>query len=277
MEIAMTTTKTTPTIGVIGGNGGMGKWMARFFRETGYAVLTSGRNSGLPPYEMASRCQVVVIAVPLSEMLPTIMVLGKHMGKGSLLMDIASLKEKETAAMLKATTADVVGCHPLFGPRVRSLKKRNIILCPARGNDWLSWLEGIFREKGARVTITSPARHDELMAIVQALNHFHTLNMAFALQGVGTSLAELQAYTTPAFSAKITLIKKLCRNPHLYAEIITANPYAQELIANYAQAIERQKSIVAQRDRQGLVALLEECQKIFVHTNPALEHDKTPL
>jgi prephenate dehydrogenase len=175
-------------------------------------------------------------------------------------MDIASLKEKEVAAMLTSTSADVVGCHPLFGPRVRSLKELNIILCPARGKVWLEWLTDLFKKKGATVTITTPTQHDEMMAVVQALNHFHTLTMGLALQGAGISLTELSAYMTPAFATKIGLIEKVCANPHLYAEIIIGNPHAKRLIDDYVKLVGKQGNIVAQNDGEKLAKLIQRCQ-----------------
>ncbi|MEI7589846.1 MAG: prephenate dehydrogenase/arogenate dehydrogenase family protein [Deltaproteobacteria bacterium] len=196
-------------IGIIGGTRGMGKWLAHFFQSEGLTVHISGRSSGMSPKEMARICQVIVIAVPIAETINTIKKVGAHMRTGSLLMDVTSLKEKEVATMLIETKADVIGCHPLFGPRIRSLKGRNVILCPAKGKRWIAWIETMLIKHGAFVTKTTPKNHDEMMALVQVLNHFNTISMGVALSNTGVSFAQLEPYITPVFETKVRLIKKI--------------------------------------------------------------------
>jgi len=84
--------------------------------------------------------------------------------------------------MLAATRAEVVGCHPLFGPDVASMKDNNIILCPARGEGWLFFLRRLFSGCGARVTITSPGEHDRMMSLTQGLTHFNTILMELTIR-----------------------------------------------------------------------------------------------
>ena len=40
----------------------------------------------------------------------------------ALIMDLTSLKKEPVEAMLKYSEAEVIGIHPLFGPRERSLR-----------------------------------------------------------------------------------------------------------------------------------------------------------
>ena len=93
------------------------------------------------------------------------------MKKDSLLMDLTSLKAGPVRAMLEASASEVIGLHPLFGPGVPSLEGQNIVLCRARGTRWLPWVRDIFGRKNANLIEATPERHDEVMAVVQALNH----------------------------------------------------------------------------------------------------------
>ena len=193
-------------IGVIGGTRGMGKWFADFLKDQGYVVHVSGRKSGLTMAEMAAGCQVVVVSVPIGATTDIIAQVGPLMGEESLLMDLTSLKSEPVRAMLKFSRSEVIGCHPLFGPQVASLMRQNVIVCPARGERWLSWLKDLLTRGGALITETGPEKHDEIMSIVQGLNHFNTIMMGLALSRTSAPLAQLDGFTTPFFDAKAGMV-----------------------------------------------------------------------
>ena len=56
-------------------------------------------------------------------------------------MDLTSLKKEPVKLMLTNSQAEVIGCHPLFGPQLKDASGQNVILCPARGKKWLGWLK----------------------------------------------------------------------------------------------------------------------------------------
>ncbi len=246
------------SIGIIGGTGGIGKWFADFFTEEGYTVHVAGRERGLPAAELASLCRVIVVAVPIAATLSVIEKVGPHLPADSLLMDLTSLKEESVRAMLAATSASVVGCHPLFGPDVPSMQDNNIILCPARGEHWLSFLKKLFAGCGARVTIASPEEHDRMMSLVQGLNHFNTLLMELVLRDSGMAQTDIEAFSTPIFRTKRALGAKLFgANADLYAAIITKNPHIIKVIERYEQNLSLIKGLIAERNTRGLAELLK--------------------
>jgi len=211
-------------VGIIGGTGGIGRWFARFFSEEGYPVLVSGRREGPDLPEMAGKCPVVIVSVPIGVTCEVIRKVGPHMKADSLLMDLTSLKEEPVRAMLEASVSEVLGLHPLFGPGEPSMAGQNIVLCPGRGNQWLSWIRELFKKNGACLVEATPARHDEIMAFVQAGNHLHTILLGLILREAGLEPAILERFSTPALRAKMGLIQKVFSHPTLYAEIITGNP-----------------------------------------------------
>ena len=246
-------------IGVIGGTGGMGRWFARFLEKEGHIVHVSGRKTGMDIRSLARGCQVVIVSVPISVTCQVIRQIGPHMSEGSLLMDLTSLKAKPVKAMLKSSTCEVIGLHPLFGPRVRSMKGKNILICPARGEKWLPWLRDTFSGQGARLTETTPARHDQIMAIVQGLTHLNTLTMGLALGRMGIRLRELQGFFTPLFRSRLATIRKIfASNPRLYAEIIALSPHGKEILRLYEGALGEVGRPVRKKDPAALVRLMEE-------------------
>jgi len=244
-------------IGIIGGTGGMGAWFARFLRQAGYRVHVSGRRSGMSGGEMAAVCSVVIVSVPIGVTGQVIRNVGPFMKKESLLMDLTSLKEEPVKAMLASSRSAVIGLHPLFGPSVPSMKEQNIILCPARTLRWHSWLRDLLEKGGARVTEATPARHDEMMALVQGLTHLNTIVMGLILDETGTDRTELEAFSTPVFRTKSALIETIFgNNPGLYAEIITGSPHMEQIAALYEKYLGEMTRLIGKKDPGGIVGLI---------------------
>ena len=245
-------------IGIIGGTGGIGKWFAAFFAGAGYPVHVAGRYTGKPLPELAESCRVIIVAVPIAATLDVIRSVGPHLPKDALLMDFTSLKEAPVRAMLEATAADVIGCHPLFGPDCPSLAGQNIVLCPGRGDRWLKRIEEIFAKGGARVTVATPSEHDRMMALIQGLTHLDTVLMGLALRDAGAEPEALAAFSTPVFRTKQAIIEKVFTlRPEMYAEILTGNPALSEIIGRYEQNLSRLKELILHGDAAGLTALLK--------------------
>lgn len=246
-------------IGIIGGTGGIGRWFVDFFEKEGYTVHVSGRRTGMDMDEMAQKCQVVIVSVPIGVTTQVIEQVGPKMKKESLLMDFTSLKEEPVKAMLECSNSEVMGCHPLFGPDVSSIEGQNIVFCPARTVKWSNWPKDIFRKRGAHVFETTPEDHDEMMAIIQGLNHLNTITMGLALRETGVDLTELKKFSTPIFDTKLAIIEKIfTNNPQLYAEIISLNPHIYKILDIYEKTLARLKNLIGRKDTKGLTKLLKE-------------------
>jgi prephenate dehydrogenase/chorismate mutase/prephenate dehydrogenase len=246
------------SIGIIGGAGGMGKWFASFFRQEGYNVKISGRKSGPYPRQMAADCQVVIVSVPIEATEAVIREAGPCMPREAVLMDLTSLKEAPVRDMLAASVSEVIGLHPLFGPRVVSLDGQNIAVCPARGKRWLPWLKDVLGKKGANIIETTPEEHDKMMALVQGLNHFNTIMMGLTLAGSGVSAEELRRFSTPVFRERLDHLDRVVANPGLYARLIAGNPYITNLLASYRQNLDELQTLVHSADAGALTKTIKE-------------------
>ena len=244
-------------IGIIGGTGGMGRWFANMLKKQGYAVQVCGKNTGVTPADLAGRCDVVVVSVPMKITCGIIEEIGPRLRKEALLMDLTSLKAEPVKAMLKYSRSEVIGCHPLFGPLVQTIAGQRVVLCPARTERWLPWLRSVLQEAGALVVETTPEEHDHRMALVQGLNHLNSLTMGMVLSEAEISLAELSRFSTPAFQEKMGIIEKVFRsNPRLYAEIIAMNTDIDPIIDRYEQVLSELKTLIRTRNTEGLVGLM---------------------
>jgi prephenate dehydrogenase len=231
-------------VGIIGGTGGMGQWFARFLGREGYPVLVSGRKVGPGPAEMAGACPVVLVSVPIEVTCQVIREVGPFMRPESLLMDLTSLKAESVRTMLESSTSEVIGLHPLFGPAEPSLAEKNVALCPARGKRWLPWLRGLLESHGARLVETTPERHDEIMALVQGINHLDTLVLGMVLMESGLDREVLERFSTPILKSKLGIIQKVFSHPDLYAQIIALNPHLRQVMDLFERRFAELKSLV---------------------------------
>lgn len=251
-------------IGIIGGTGGMGRWFADLLIREGYAVAVAGRSGKPDLVYLAETSDVVIISVPMAVTDETIARVGPHVREEALLMDLTSVKEAPVKAMLAASSSEVIGCHPLFGPTTATMAGENVVICPARGDKWLSWWKTLLAGQGAVITEMAPEEHDRFMAVVQGLNHLNTLALGMVLRKKNITLPDLRHLTTPLFTAKAGILARvLTGNPALYADLFTQNSYLEELIELYDEALRELKSKIGARDREGLLAILTDTKMIL--------------
>ena len=230
-------------IGIIGGTGGMGRWFQRFFSSSGHEVLIAGRKTESTYKDLAERCDVVILSVPLQAALDIAAEVGPLLHNDQLLMDFCSLKEDILNRMLSSTTAQVCGTHPLFGPMITSLENQNVVVCKGRGSQWLNWLEGELKGKGAVVTHMDPVTHDKHMAVVQGLSHLLTIGLARTLQQLKMDPQDALNYATPVFRIKLDIIGRLFgQDLSLYRNLIKQNRHAPPAIETFLTAMEECKA-----------------------------------
>ena len=218
-------------VGIIGGTKGMGRWFAGLLQKEDCTVHICGRKTALGINDIARICNVVVVAVPISATADIIKQVGPLLAKDTLLMDLTSLKKEPVELMLANSPAVVIGCHPLFGPALTDASGQNIVLCPARGTKWFSWIKNICEKNKMVILETAPDEHDKMMAIVQALNHLNTIILGMALAETNITLEEITKFSTTIFRTKLEIIKKVFKeSPGLYADIITENSQTGKML-----------------------------------------------
>ncbi len=250
--------KTAVTIGIIGGTGGMGRLFEGFFKRCGHRVLIAGRFTELTYADLARQCQVVILSTPLKAAIPIIQDIGPLLREDQLLMDFCSLKEAIVQAMLTHSAAQVVGTHPLFGPFTSSLKRQNIILCPARVKDWLDWCTTTFQQEGAIVTCMEAAEHDRNMAVVQGLTHFITICMGRTLMKLNIQPRESLRFATPLFRLKLDLIGRLfAQDLELFSSLVGENENVGPVLDTFFQVVDESRTKMFEDAGRDQIAYLQ--------------------
>jgi prephenate dehydrogenase len=249
-------------IAIIGGSGQMGRWFQRFFEERGLAVLSADLDTRETPQEVAAQADVVMLSVPIPKVVSIAREISPHMRPDAALMDVTSVKQRPLDAMLKAFPGEVVGTHPLFGPKEKSIDGRTVVLCPGRWERWLNWLKDLLTQAGARVKVTSATEHDRLMAVVQGLSHFVLIALEKSIRQLGISPQDLEDYSTPTFDTLHRLAKRLLsQDAQLYACIQLANPANRTALRALEDAVADILYFIQRQNANGLVRLLEEIKE----------------
>jgi len=252
------------TIAIIGGSGQMGQWFERFFAGRGHTVLVADLDTPQTPREVAAQADVAIISVPIAKVAEVIRDIAPHLKPDAALMDITSVKQRPLDAMLKAFAGEVVGTHPLFGPKEESMDGSTVVLCPGRGERWFNWLKDLLERAGANVKITTATEHDRLMAVVQGLAHFVLIALEKAIRQLGISPQDLEDFSTPTFTTLHSLAQRLLsQDAQLFACIQLANPANRMALRALEDAVADILYFIQRQNADGLVRLLEEIKDGF--------------
>ena len=220
------------TIGIIGGNGGMGKALKNFFSRNSLNVLTSDIGSELKNKELAEESDIVILSVPLCEyenVLKDIYASLKSNGT-KLLMDIGSLKSKQTQLMKKFFKGPVLPVHPLFGPDKNFASGNTIIFCNENTeNDKIKFMENIFIKNGLKTVKMSPKEHDELMSYIHSFYYFINIAYLKLLNKKFGKIEDIDKFATASFQNFKDNLKNIFNTPSWLIEtIIFENPFLNE-------------------------------------------------
>jgi prephenate dehydrogenase len=252
-------------IAIIGGTGRFGRLFARLFMEEGHQVTITGRTVSRGKrvakeigveYSQDNRAaareaDVVIISVYIENTTEAIEEVAPHVRPGCLLMDLTSVKVEPVDAMVEHAQegVDIIGTHPMFGPRVSSMEGLVFIVTPVRGEKWKTWLLEFLEEKKAKVYETTPEEHDMIMSVVQGLTHFTYIAVASTLKELDIDVKLSRQFASPIYGLMLDLIARIVgQSPQLYASIQTHNPLSVNVHEAFIKEAERLKRAVAEKD-----------------------------
>ncbi len=264
---------TPRTVAVIGGRGGMGRCMAELFGDLGHAIMISDVDTDLRPEVAAATADIVIVSVPIEKTCDVIREIGPMVRKDALLLDVTSVKCEPLSVMLDACSGSVIGTHPLFAPSVHSLQGQRVVLCPGRGDEWLSWLKQMLGARGLVLMECTPESHDKAMAVVQVLTHFATEVTGRTLSDLGVSVEETLQFTSPVYLMELLMTARhFAQSPDLYASIQMSNPDTQRVMESFVSSAKHLQQVVRCGDRESFAENFESVRSFFgTFTDQALE------
>lgn len=222
---------------IIGGTRGLGRWFAEHLKNDFNIRITSRDESSGKPVaeeigveysnnniEAIKDAAIIVFSVPIEHMVETIKEVAPHAPEGSLLMDVTSVKTEPAEALEKYApeNVEILPCHPMFGPRVPTLKRQIIILTPIenRSPTWLPRVKDYLDKTECEVVITTPNEHDKYMSIVQGLTHFSYISLASTIRKLNINVKESRNFSSPVYTIMLDMVSRVVyQNPYLYYSI----------------------------------------------------------
>ncbi len=257
-------------IAIIGGYGKMGRWFANFLLKDGKEVIIAGRNEGkllevkqqlsvevtTNNAEAVKDADVVLISVPIGSFDEVVKQIAPYTHPEQVIVDITSIKTFPVETMHKhIKTGLVLGVHPMFGPGARGIANQNFILTPTNEREkTLAQKVGEYLEaRGARATLMTPQKHDEMMTIILGLSHFIALVSADTLLSFD-NLKQMKDIGGITYKVLLTLVESvISEDAEFYASLQTSLPKMAEVEKLFQSKAKAWAELVANKDRQQFV------------------------
>ncbi|MBL4693907.1 prephenate dehydratase [Candidatus Gracilibacteria bacterium] len=237
-----------PLIGIIGGQGQMGRLFTSFFKERNLKVIISDQKTKLSNSELAAKCDITIVSVPMDKTEAVIREIAPHMPKESALMDFTSLKEFPLKAMCKAK-CEVCGIHPMFGGS-NPIPGQTIIICPTKkSGKWTKWMKDFLKTNGVIIKEMSAKENDKMMAVTQAMIHFADFAFADSLRRTKMPIKKILPLASKASELKIQLAARLInQDSNLYGNMQILNKDTLKYLKQHQKSVTELIKIVQKKD-----------------------------
>jgi prephenate dehydrogenase/prephenate dehydratase len=189
---------------------------------------------------LCAQVRVIFLCVPISQLEPVAIALGKFLRPGTLVLDTCSVKTY--AAQVLQThlgglpDVELIATHPMFGPDsgAQGLAGLTMVMWPLRASDatYHEW-HAYFAERGLNVVEMPPDQHDRLAANSQGVTHY-----------MGRVLGEMDLRPTPidtqGFKILLSVIEQTCNDTwQLFHDLQAYNPYTADMRLQFEEAFKR--------------------------------------
>lgn len=243
------------TVLVVGGGGGMGQLVVRWFSAAGYVVRVLERDDWGDVDALAAGAELAILSVPIDMTAQAAADLAPHLGARCVVADVTSVKARPMQAMLAAHPGPVLGLHPMFGPTTASLDRQIVVTTPGRDDEACRWVVDQLTAWGAVIVETTADEHDRTMRVVQALRHFATFMFGQFLVREGVDLQRTLEMSAPIYRLELGMVGRLfAQDPHLYSEIVLAEPERAALLERFLESAITNLPMLKARDKAGFEA-----------------------
>ena len=223
---------------ILGGAGKMGRWLAQYFLAKGHRVASFDPAGEVPgcvrePSLAAglAGADVVIVATPLvPDAQPLRDVLAAR--PPALVADIFSMKSHVIEDLRGAAAGGlrVASLHPLFGPDVRTLAGRVMVVLDCGNAAAADESAALFRDTALTITRLPVEAHDAYMQYVLGLSHLVSILFFSTLARCGRSFDELATVASTTFYKQARIAAEVAReNDRLYYEIQRLNRHSPRL------------------------------------------------
>ncbi|MDQ1279570.1 MAG: prephenate dehydrogenase [Thermoproteota archaeon] len=252
-------------VAILGGAGVMGRWFSKFFIEQGYEVIISGRTSqkvvdfskkilvevAANNIDALKKADIIMISVLMQNLEDVVKEIAPYVRGNQIVWDITSVKEIPVEIMHRyIKKGTILGTHPVFGPRARDTNQ-NFILTPINekekkyAEELRKWLE----ERGFTVSIMTPKKHDELMAVILGFSHFIGLTVGDTWADL--NFKEFDKAAGISFKTLSTLVGNVVStNPEFYSVLQMSLPDVDKVETLFREKVDKWLEIIKNKDKE---------------------------
>lgn len=234
---------------IVGGNGGMGRWLANFLSSRGHCISICDpqpEGSAFPVVSLAegAAAEVIILATPVpvsDSILAEVLSLS---GPDAVIFDILSVKAPLIPRLREAGGAGrkVCSVHPMFGPSAASAAGRNVIVCSCGSPEAANEAALLFNVSD--ILHMEVEEHDKAAAYVLGLSHAVNIAFSDALVQSGITSAELRGSASTTFRKQTAVsVEVVNENAELYYAIQRENPENDAALRRLEEAVARVRTL----------------------------------
>lgn len=230
--------------------------------------------------ELAARCGLVVVAVPVGVIPRVLAEIAAHLEAGALVIDVGSTKERIVRAAAESLPAGAVfvGGHPMAGSERQGIDNATPDLfvnaafiftpTPDCAAETQAFLSQTFTAIGARVIFMDPRVHDRAVSMVSHLPHV----LAFALMNAaGEEGREVRGMGHIISGGFRDMTRIASSDPSLWAGILLENrAEVGRALGLFGRYLEELRKALAAEDAAALEEAIERARSSRLEMMPAL-------
>jgi len=220
--------------------------------------------------EAVKDADVTIFSVPIAYMEETIKELAPLAKKGSMLIDVCSIKGFPAQTMKKYSQewVFILPTHPMFWPYIEEIAGQIFVLTPLSEEDKQDeryiLIKNFLEKQGAKVIETTPEKHDKMMAVVQWLTHINMFTVWETIKRMGISVEESLDFVSPIYKLMIASVARyIWHDPKLYWDIQMYNPEVLKVHDKFMEVIKDFNKAVQDKDEEKFIEIIQWTKNYF--------------
>lgn len=263
---------------IIGGAGRMGGWFSNFLSRSGHSIAILDHikpNEDYTYYDrfgpFISDFDLIIVSTPIRTSENILRKLLSYDIEKPVIFDISSVKAPVYNALLelKRNNVKVTSLHPMFGPSVKLLFGKHVIMTSLGVNKADQMARELFKSTSLNLFDMSLEEHDRTMALLLSLSHLVNITFILALKNSHVEIDKLLSLASPTFCSLYDVASKVFKeNPHLYYEIQALNPHTLKALTYFRESLDSALKAIMECDEHAFVNLIKKGQHYLDYFKP---------
>ncbi|MCC6934054.1 MAG: prephenate dehydrogenase/arogenate dehydrogenase family protein [Deltaproteobacteria bacterium] len=255
------------SIGIVGGNGMMGRWFKNFFLGLGFSILVIDRESSISYAEFCAQVDVILLSIPMTQVSEVLANLRPHLRPGQLLVENCSIKSCSLPLLQDSLLdgVELLGIHTMFKGDIDSLKGENIVITRTNNSSKMAYaLEDLFYKHGANIVHAGIDEHDKGTAFTQGLVNLVLLLISDVMVRNFDRYDQAVMFNTKISRQVLALIKRsLGQNDELIRDLQFLNSHSPAIRAEFLRVAREIIDAIDKKDSNKLSECINRSRVFF--------------